>query len=57
MDEPNERTDEDAADQEPELLPPREAMSVLGPLPPITAGEDDLMMPVDPKPGHLGGTR
>jgi hypothetical protein len=52
MTEDKESVDEDLAPQEAELLPPREAMSTLEPLPVMGPQEDDFLMPVDPKPGH-----
>jgi hypothetical protein len=52
MDEPKEPLTPDELDeQEPSLLPDREAMSVVNPLPePI--GEDDILYPVDPTPKY-----
>jgi hypothetical protein len=41
-------TPEELDEQKPDLLPDREAMSVINPLPPV--GDEDLLYPIDPTP-------
>jgi hypothetical protein len=57
MDDDNKITEDELAAQEPELLPDREAMTVLQPLPPVPGeAEGDILFPKDPVPPvHSGG--
>jgi hypothetical protein len=51
MDEPKEPiTPDELEEQEPALLPDREAMSLVNPMPQPITGEDDILYPFDPTP-------